>query len=232
MLPRGTLLRGLVPHLRLPRASASALNRKHIGTLDAASLICADFLDLSGQKRRTIKPGRDVVYFVSGGSGRPRVAFPDETQGFLYYVPGPAHAPIAGEVRFRITSSSDPGSFADGRDLLMPDMPEPWTIPLLNVLATEKYQHLREVLISRDGSASAELLACAQQHKGTLVTQKSRVIHSLGQPFIQDLSASATSVRFASGHRIYDIMTLHLPSDSRGGRRVWPYTGDLSLSMS
>jgi hypothetical protein len=232
MLLRGTSLRGLVPHLRLPGASTSILNRKHISTLDPTRLTSADFLDLSGKTKRVIKPGRDEVHFVSGGLGRPRVPFPDETQGFLYYVPGPAHAPIAGEVRFRITGSSDPGSFADGRDLFMPDMPEPWTIPLPNMLAAEKYQHLREVLISQGGSASAELLACAQQHKGTLVTHKSRVIHSLGQPFIQDLSVSATSVRFASGNRIHDIMTLHLPSDSRGGRRVWPYTGESSLSMS
>jgi hypothetical protein len=231
MLPRGTLLRGLVPHLRLPGASTSALGGRHISTLDPARLTSADFLDLSGQKKWAIKPGRDVVHFVSGG-GSGRVAFPEETQGFLYYAPGPAYAPIAGEVRFRTTTGPDPADFARGRDLLLPNMPVPWSIPLLNMLATEKYQHLREVLISLDGSASAELVACAQQHKGTLVTQKSRVIHSLGQPFIQDLSASATSVRFASGHRIGDIMSLHLPSDNRGGKTVRPYNGKSSMSMS
>jgi hypothetical protein len=166
--------------------------------------------------------------------GKSPLAFPDGTQGFLYFIPGPAHAPVAGEVRFRTTTGPDPTGFPDGRDLLLPDIPEPWSISLISLLSSEKkYGHLCNVIFEQDGSAALELAHAIREHKDRVTRRDTRVIHSLGQPFIQDLHTKIINLRIASGSRIFDAMSLTLPSDSwrKDEELQWPYRGILGVDL-
>jgi hypothetical protein len=237
MLPRITGLRGLAAasSVRLPGVSCLGYlpHRRDLSTLTPERLTSADFVDMSGKKAYTIKPSQDKVHFIFRGDSQ--LAFPDGTQGFFYFVPGPAHAPVAGEVRFRTTTGPDPAGFADGRDLLLPHMPVPWSISLVNLLASEKkYGHLCNVIFEQDGSAALELASAIREHKNGVTRGETRVIHSLGQPFIQDLYARNTNLRIASGSRIFDAMSFALPSDSRreDEELQWPYRGTLGGSIS
>jgi hypothetical protein len=234
MLPRGTRLRGLATASSICPSGAymlrlrRLLHRRNIGTLNPERLTSADFVNMSGMKSYWIKPGQDTVHFTSRSGSR--LAFPDGTQGFLYFIPGPAHAPVAGEVRFRTTTGPDPTGFADGRDLLLPDMPVPWSISLVNLLHSEKkYGHLCNVIFEQDGSAALELAHAIREHKDGVTRGDTRVTHSLGQPFIHDLHTRNMSLRIASGSRIFDRMYLTLPSDGRrkDEKLRWPYRGTL-----
>jgi hypothetical protein len=232
MLPRGTRLRGLVAASSVRPSEASRLRRlldkRNIGTLNPERLTSADFVNMSEMKAYSIKPGQDKVHFIRRGNSR--VAFPVGTQGFLYFIPGPVHAPVAGEVRFRTTTGPDPTGFADGRDLLLPHMPVPWSISLVNLLYLEKkYGHLCSVIFEQDGSAALELAHAIREHKDGVTRGDTKVIHSLGQPFIQDLCARTTKLRIASGSRIFDAISFTLPSDSRRENEElrWPYRGTL-----
>jgi hypothetical protein len=232
MLPRGTRLRGLTATSSVRPSGASRLrcllHRRNIGTLNPERLTSADFVNMSGMKAYRIKPGQDKVHFICRGDSR--LAFPEGTQGFLYFIPGPAHAPVAGEVRFRTTTEPDPAGFADGRDLLLPHMPVPWSISLINLLSSKsKYDHLCNVIFEQDGSARVELANAIREHKDGLTRGDTRVVNSLGQPFIQDLHTKTMNLRIASGSRIFDAIAFTLPSDSRRENEElqWPYRGTL-----
>ncbi|RPD68330.1 hypothetical protein L226DRAFT_576500 [Lentinus tigrinus ALCF2SS1-7] len=58
--------------------------------------------------------------------------------GFLYYYQPPRAPPLAGEIRFRLTPSNDPGSFASGTDFTTKSGATPWSIPLLAIAGTKK----------------------------------------------------------------------------------------------
>lgn len=84
--------------------------------------------------------------------------FPQNTKGFFYYnVPPPHSPPTMGDLRFRITSSSDPSSFNDGSDLIHGLGHTPWSLPLLNMAKAESYIQLCEQLVAED-LISQELL--------------------------------------------------------------------------
>jgi hypothetical protein len=235
MLPRGTLSRRLAAANFCLRGG-SAINKRYISTLDPVRLTSADFIDLSGRKTYTIRAGQKSGRFMYAYSRRAEAVFPGKTQGFLYYSPGPAHAPIAGEVRFRITDSPDPVRFANGRDLLMPDMPVPWSISLMNLLsAKDVHRPLCNIILERDRSVSLELATSIREHKDGLVKRKLRVLHSLGQPFILGVSATEVNIRVASGNRLRNDLRLNLPHDTRGelgkSLRERQYTGASSQSV-
>jgi hypothetical protein len=229
MLPRGG--RGLLLSLRCRSDSGYALvpvsTRRTISTLDPTRITSADYVDPNG---RLQCDQRFRVWYANKGNPRP-IPFPDNTRGFFYYRPGPEHAPIAGEVRFRITSSADPSSFGAGRDLLLPSVPEPWKVHLLNILRSSSSKlHFRSLLLHQH-QLSSELVASAQEHKMRRLVAATPVVHSLGQPILMDLSKAVFNIRVASGNRIYDPIQLHIPIDSRKDMDVAPYTGTAALML-
>jgi hypothetical protein len=119
MLPRVAWLGRLVPRIR-PQRTAIAL-RRDLNTLNPARMTPADYVDLSGRGRV-----HGATFWTPRKAGsEAELHFPRQTQGFFYYVPGPVHAPVAGEVRFRITSNAEPATFGHGHDLLLPHSPAP-----------------------------------------------------------------------------------------------------------
>jgi hypothetical protein len=228
MLPRVTSLRGLATCLRPRGASQGVPNRRKLSTLDPARLTAADFVYLGGEKIHRRSNPRLCVPFVHSKPGE-YLPFPPHTQGFFYFSPGPHHAPAAGEVRFRITSGSDPAGFAGGRDLCLPGQPTPWGIPLLNILKSKTcHKLLQELLIDRDEAVNADLAAAVREHKSLYLTQNTHLIHSFGQPFVHDLSWKTLTFRVALGPRVCDVVHLSLPvegRDTHNNYRQPVYTG-------
>ena len=72
-----------------------------------------------------------------------------------YYVP--AHSPpLAGELRFRITSSRDPASFATGADLLT-ERSMPWKYPLYKMVWRPQLRDI-VLLLLQDGEHAGRRL--------------------------------------------------------------------------
>ncbi|KAG6853273.1 hypothetical protein C0991_005544 [Blastosporella zonata] len=90
---------------------------KKTPTLNPKHLKPSDFVDLSGSKHH---PRFPTNYMFYAGTLQNPIAFPSNTRGFMYYYRDPALPPTSGEIRFRLTSGSDPATFRDGSDLQNP----------------------------------------------------------------------------------------------------------------
>jgi hypothetical protein len=203
MLPRVAWLGRLVPRIRLQHAAVTY--RRDLSTLNPIHLTPADYMNLSG---------RVCIHGASFWKpGNTNLQFPGQTHGFFYYVPGPAHAPVAGEVRFRITPDADPGSFADGHDLVFPDSPAPWRVPLVSIIQSKRsYNHMYERLC-KDGIISKDLAAEVREHKSSSTRRKrtTPILHSLSQPFYHEVSKVCIHLCVAKGHQLSTLVRMELP---------------------
>ena len=79
------------------------------------------------------------------------IPYPPDTKAFLYYSTLPGKPRIAGELRFRVTSSDDPASFESGSDLVDKNG-QTWSRPLfvLPKYYIPLYEKLREELFVPD----------------------------------------------------------------------------------
>jgi hypothetical protein len=114
--------------------------------------------------------------------------FPDNAKGFFYYnIPPPPFPPIMADLRFRITSSSDPSSFNDGSDLLNGLGLVPWSLPILRLAQMEKYRDICEQLVA-EGLISRELLErCHLILKNSLTSRgfcPHHFLYHLNQPIL------------------------------------------------
>ncbi|TFY62781.1 hypothetical protein EVG20_g6577 [Dentipellis fragilis] len=183
--------------------------RPWFSTLDPARLSPDDYCDLSGKPN--VEPLADVkrhklarfnLYY--GTQDFRRAPFPPGTHGFFYYRPtSPTRAsdnpdgrpengtgPGVGELRFRVTQSSDPASFAEGHDLRHTDG-LPWSVPSERIATNPAAGYLRAILL-RDGLISEEQLEREREHvrrRGVsshgVVSR--RIVSGLGQPFFANL---------------------------------------------
>ena len=190
-------------HLNLQRH----YSHRKVRTLDPAKLTPNDYVDLGAKSRPSVQfitqsntPDSisgllvDNCGFQLNTYVFQDARFPPNTAGFLYYHRPPFCPPLAGEIRFRITSSSDPASFAVGSDLFTP-LGLPWKIPLLYMTISKLYATLRALLI-QDGLVAPQLMetatAVAKTLKGTdhprrcdhVGGNRSSIIGSLRQAFI------------------------------------------------
>ena len=138
-----------------------------VRTLDRTKLTPRDYIDISriARPRITFAPLSPAPHedsnlpHVQINAGPLNEGFPPNTAGFLYYHVPPYSPPLAGEVRFRITPSSDPASFAAGSDLLM-ENGLPWRILLLYMAAKDSFGGLCATLL-RDQLVTPQLLDTA-----------------------------------------------------------------------
>lgn len=151
--------------------------------------------------------------------------FPTGTHGFLYFVPPPKNVPMASEIRLRITTSHDPASFAEGRDLLLPNH-TPWCIPLLNVARIPSSAGLKELLL-RDGLTTTPILErCASIRAQGSRISTSRFIHSFGQNFALDFDKSTCShFHILAPADVLPKIVYDLFVDWRGSHKKTPYAG-------
>lgn len=225
----------------------SKMHERRIVTLDPKRLSAPDFLDMSNYVNFRLSissSGADVkfvgndIYYYQTAIER-KVSFPENTHGFLYFVPPPdipQAPPIASEIRFRITRNSDPSSFATGRDLLYPNA-LPWRISIVQVARLPRYSGLRHLLL-QDGLTTSPIL----DHCTALVDGRrrfgtdGRTIYSLGQLFNVDFAAARPSFFFASGESIYPIEPViwgeRRVRMNRGKKTVSPFSGELVKAVS
>ncbi|TFK45340.1 hypothetical protein OE88DRAFT_1222537 [Heliocybe sulcata] len=125
-------------------------------TLNPTRLAAEDFVDLTGRLMKTVHfpVGSEapsyrlqMQYIRSGGHGY--IPYPPESRGFFYWHLDQDAPPVTGQVRFRITTSSDPATFPSGRDLRLPDG-DIWNISLLRIARYTRYSGLRAHLFSEE----------------------------------------------------------------------------------
>ncbi|KAG6875873.1 hypothetical protein C0993_006956, partial [Termitomyces sp. T159_Od127] len=106
-------------------------------SLDPERLQSSDFADLSGKKTSQLyaqlKDGLLVKGMIRYDRTRSRAPFPSKTRGFLYYHRHPFLPLTTGEIRFRVTESSDPTCFQNGADLTRSDGALPWSLPVIRL---------------------------------------------------------------------------------------------------
>ncbi|KAJ7086400.1 hypothetical protein B0H15DRAFT_801581 [Mycena belliarum] len=204
----------------------SLFQTRRLSTLNPAYLQPADYTSFSFMANPSVSflPHTSsclVRYFIKDKKYQ---LFPKGTRGFLYYH-SPRHLPpMAGGIRFRVTPSSNPWSFADGADLLQEGLP--WEISLHSIASATGRTVLRDQLLHEGLVSRAEL-----DHARALVPQKKRfdarlAVYRLRQPF---------PVAFDRGLYLWAVGPTHaLPwtyaqmfADNRRAYRplVRPYTG-------
>jgi hypothetical protein len=223
LLPRGNVIHS--SKLSLHSSSSGHMSKGSIGTLVPSSLTSSDFLDIGRLALAKVRvPSGQRVSLRYRAHRRAHIPFPEDTRGFLYFLPGPANVPIAGEVRFRVTSSPDTTSFAQGQDLRRMDKLGPWRIHLASVLRSrDGYLGLSDLLVNQDRVVERRLITASRAvaHRACSETP---VIHSLGQPFILDASEHATSLYIAAQDTLHPIIIMGI-TDQRNGGQYAPYMG-------
>ena len=128
----------------------------------------------------------------------PRTKFPALARGFLYYKLPALAPPHAGQIRFRITPSSDPASFVDGYDLPHSVNPLPWSILLRRVVHPRYYIALLSQL-RHDGLVAEEdvgELICLRPNKP--VSDVAHSLYACREPFW---------LRFGTTTSTFEILT-------------------------
>jgi hypothetical protein len=162
--------------------------------LNTTRLLPSDFQDLSSLKRVQVlatkkkeeERGVDSYFPMVYSGWEPLTSFPDRTQGFFYYHNPLRNIQTSGEVRFRITTSNDPSTFASGTDLLGLTS-QPWRLPLMDIATAKQYNGLRQLLLEDDLVAAEVIQQCVRICDDWNVpdnsSQRRRFIHSFGQLF-------------------------------------------------
>ena len=154
-----------------------------IRTLDPAKLTEEDYIDFSSRVgpgvRITPPPPssssssstdsstagtRKLTVFSACSSDWGARVYPPGTRGFMYHhvPPNTASSPLAGErLRFRVTPSRDPASFATGTNLLN-ENGQPWRYPLYKIVVWhgDSYRAITALLL-HDGLVSQRTLDLA-----------------------------------------------------------------------
>ncbi|KAM5536375.1 hypothetical protein V8D89_009973 [Ganoderma adspersum] len=156
--------------------------RRKIRTLDPFKLVGDDYIDFSLKSEPSLgvllkpdlssNPLYHRPYRNANFSGAPWSSnrFPPGTYGFIYYHVPPYSSPLAGELRFRVTSSRNPASFTAGTDLLT-ERGMPWRYPLYKIVCRPSWTDFVALLL-QDGLVSQRTLdlvtaAVAPLHTGS-----------------------------------------------------------------
>ena len=156
--------------------------RRRIRTLDPAKLTLDDHLDLSSMTYPSLRfvprsakslPGDTpwtwrFAYIIKLGDLE---RFPPGTHGFMYYHVPPNSSPLAGELRFRITPSTSPMSFAAGADLLA-ENDQPWRYPLYKIMMRPEASREIAALLLQDQLVSQRTLDLAAAAALSLRSEK------------------------------------------------------------
>jgi hypothetical protein len=157
-----------------------------------------------------------------------KTASPD-IKAFLYYTIPPGRPRIGGELRFRVTSSDDPVSFASGSDLLRMNG-RPWFRPLYTVSRshTSLYQKLREDGLVSDDLDSV-LSSLPIKH---LVFSIDHLLYSFNDEFIIDFGALEQTFSILTEKGLVRASFRAQFFDGRHLRRGRPYTGAYNITIS
>ncbi|PPR01580.1 hypothetical protein CVT24_005871 [Panaeolus cyanescens] len=116
------------------------------------------------------------------------IPFPPGTRGFLYYHLPPGRPPFSATVRFRVTPSPDPASFADGYDLPIPlshqHVPGPWQLRIPKLVVRRGASPLVDLLQS-EGLLHPTTIECVKRNYDMAkFGRNSHFLYTLEDPFI------------------------------------------------
>ncbi|KAF9461530.1 hypothetical protein BDZ94DRAFT_1323305 [Collybia nuda] len=198
-------------------------NLATISTLRRENLQSRDFIDT---KEKLSSLVRIQKYKDDGSLSRrvlcqlkPYLTPPLESGGFLYFHIPQGKPSITGELRFRVTPTSNPDSFDKGYDLTRPDGFY-WRIQLLAMPVHMRHLVVRDQLIPPLVAAECERYDVTKTH-----VWRKPILHYLEQPFFLDFQARILSLRPAHNGEILKI-NIHNPArDLRLSRYPAPYKG-------
>ena len=149
------------------------------------------------------------------------VPYPPDTNAFLYYSMSPERPRIAGELRLRVTSSSDPASFESGSDLLRPDG-QPWSRSLyhLSRYYAPLYEKLREDLLIPDDLHTVLATLPSRRYRFS----RSHILYTLNDTFIVHFSSARMLFILITEQGVEELRLVAF-SDWRENRDPRPYTG-------
>ena len=129
---------------------------------------------------------------------------------------------IAGELRFRVTSTEDAASFESGSDLLLPDG-QPWSRSLysLSKYYFPLYEKLREDRLIPDDLHMA-LATLPSKKKQQSSYRRSHILYTINDTFVVDFSRCRTTLAIITEQGMGKLQFM-IFRDSRGYKL--PYTG-------
>ena len=150
------------------------------------------------------------------------LTYPPDTKAFLYYYTLRERPRIAGELRFRVTSSDDPASFESGFDLLKSNG-QIWSRPLfiLSKWYTPLYEKLREEQLVPDDLH--RLLSTFPD--GFCKYRRTQFLYSLNDTFIIDFSHHMRNLIVLTEQGMAKLHFLASFIDKRAKYKSKPYTG-------
>jgi hypothetical protein len=134
----------------------------------------------------------------------------------------PERPRIAGELRLRVTSSSDPSSFESGSDLLRTDG-LPWSRPLyvLPNYFFPLYEKLREERFVPDDLDRVLLTLPSKKLK----YRRSQILYTLNDTFIVDFNTNRTTFFAITERGVESLSKKEMFFDMRTMFMCLPYTG-------
>jgi hypothetical protein len=149
------------------------------------------------------------------------LSYPRDAKAFLYYSRPPERPRLAGEVRFRVTSSDDPASFESGSDLMRPDgMPWSSSIYFLSKYYSPLYKKLEEERFVPD--ELDRVLWDLPLHDNVWGRQ---LFFALNDPFIIDFSKTFTKSFVITEQGLETLPMNKIFFDYRKDFKGPPYTG-------
>ena len=167
---------------------------------------------------------------MASESGKWRnLSYPRDTEGFLYYFTSSNYPRIAGELRFRVTSSDDPESFESGSDLLKSNG-QIWSRPLFIVSKhyTLLYEKLKEEqLVPED---LAKVLSTFPDRFPKY--RRSQFLYTLNDTFIVDFSYPVQDLTIVTEQGVAKLNFIGPFIDGRVERESKPYTGACTYKVT
>ena len=123
--------------------------------------------------------------------------------------------PHAGQIRFRITLSSDPASFVAGHDLAHPDSTLPWSIPLRRLVHPDFHMALLSQLRYDELVEDEVLGEVARMWPNRPVPRSAQSLYACREPFWLKFGTTKSSFDILAttgdGKLVAEPTTLHLP---------------------
>jgi hypothetical protein len=151
------------------------------------------------------------------------LAFPPDTNAFLYYFTSPIKPRLAGELRLRVAPSDNVASFESGSDLLLLNG-QPWSYPLfaLPKYYISLYKKLKEDRLVPD-DMDAVLSTLSQRFSRYRLSQR---LYTLNDAFIVNFSCKEVDLSATTEQGMEVIRLAGSFFEFRNGiHGVRPYTG-------
>ncbi|KAF8867828.1 hypothetical protein BD779DRAFT_1685257 [Infundibulicybe gibba] len=220
------------PYLQSPPLTRHRRTKRVISTLDQRMLRHSDFCDISNLTTSVVTIRSSTLgcarlkYCASRKRGEKfrDLTFPVGTHGFFYYYSPPGLPYFAGEVRFRITPSTDPASFATGVDLSTPHR-LPWRVPLWRLCSSSDLLPVRRFLQDSGLVTPAMLQHCETMARKLVKKHLQNVLYTLDFPFYLRFNTQAQLFWAAGESQCQRLRLASVFTDRRCRKLLLPYSG-------